>query len=148
MGVDKTTLVDYWKAEGMVHLEMACPVWHSSLTLAQSMSLERFQRVAMAAIVGYWVLPLTDQLLDLGLERLDARRVKLCRKFAHSTATKSCHKDIFTITQNNHQRLAKISYTFVEPLARITIYRKSSVPYRRRPLTVGSSQTVIVSIFL
>ena len=68
LGVDKYTLVEYWKSEGRVHLEMACPVWHSSLTLAQARSLERCQRVAMAAIVGHWALSLTDQLQELGLE--------------------------------------------------------------------------------
>ena len=34
LGVDKHTLVEYWKSEGRVHLEMGCPVWHSSLTMA------------------------------------------------------------------------------------------------------------------
>ena len=134
LGVDRSTLVQYWKTEGRVHLEMACPVWHSGLTLAQSRSLERCQRVAMAAIVGHWALSLTDQLLDLGLERLDARRTKLCRKFAHSTATKSRHRDIFTSAPSNHPRLAKTSQKFVEPLARTTIYRKSAVPYLTRLL--------------
>ena len=61
LGVDRSTLVEFWKAEGRVHLEMACPVWHSSLTLAHSRSLESGQRVAMAAIGGHWALSLTDQ---------------------------------------------------------------------------------------
>ena len=134
LGVDQTTLVEYWKAEGRVHMEMACPVWHSGLTLAQARSLERCQRVAMAAIVGHWALSLTEQLLDLGLERLDARRTQLCRKFARSTATKSCHKDIFTLAANNHPRRAKTTQKFVEPLARTTLYRKLAVPYLTRLL--------------
>ena len=33
LGVDQATLVAYWKAEGTVHLELACPVWHLGLTL-------------------------------------------------------------------------------------------------------------------
>ena len=41
LGVDQDTLVNYWKAEGRVHLEMACPVWHSGLTLGQSRDLDR-----------------------------------------------------------------------------------------------------------
>ena len=36
LGVDQDTLVTYWKSEGRVHLELACPVWSSSLTVAQS----------------------------------------------------------------------------------------------------------------
>ena len=77
LGVDRKTLVDFWRSEGRVHLEMAVPVWHSSLTLAQRKSLERCQRVAMAAIVGYWAPSLTAQLSQLGLERLEARRERL-----------------------------------------------------------------------
>ena len=77
LGVDRNTLVAFWKSEGRVHLEMAAPVWHSSLTLAQRKSLERCQRVAMAAIVGFWASSLTDQLTELGLQRLDTRRDQL-----------------------------------------------------------------------
>ena len=34
LGVDTKTLVNFWTAEGRVHLEMGCPVWHGGLTLA------------------------------------------------------------------------------------------------------------------
>ena len=70
LGVDQTTLVDYWKAEGRIHLEFACPVWHSGLTASQAQDLERAQRMAMAAITGRWEPSHTHQLLELGLERL------------------------------------------------------------------------------
>ena len=134
LGVDRQTLVEYWKSEGRVHLEMACPVWHSSLTLAQSRSLERCQRVAMAAIVGHWAPSLTDQLLDLGLQRLDVRRAQICVRFAQTTITKSRHKDMFTVASINLPRAKKVSRQFVEPIARTTMYRKSSVPYLTRLL--------------
>ena len=134
LGVDKKTLVDYWRSEGRVHLEMAVPVWHSSLTLAQRRSLDRCQRVAMAAIVGHWAPSLTDQLAELGLERLDARRNKLCARFAFSTATKSRHRDIFVVAQVNFPRPGKQSRKYVEPRARTAAYRKSAVPYLTRLL--------------
>ena len=134
LGVDRATMVEFWKSEGRVHLEMACPVWHSSLTLAQSRSLERCQRVAMAAIVGHWAPSLTDQLLDLGLERLDVRRAQICVRFAQTTITKSRHKDMFTVASINLPRAKKVSRQFVEPIARTTMYRKSSVPYLTRLL--------------
>ena len=54
LGVPQATLVEYWKAEGRVRLEYGCPVWHSGLTSAQSHSLDRAQRAAMAAITGRW----------------------------------------------------------------------------------------------
>ena len=134
LGVDRKTLVAFWKAEGRVHLEMAAPVWSSSLTLMQKKSLERCQRVAMAAIVGHWAPSLTEQLAELGLQRLDARRDRLCSRFALSTATASRHRDIFTAAQVNFPRPGKLSRKYVEPRARTAIYRKSAVPYLTRLL--------------
>ena len=69
LGVSEVKLTEFWKSEGRVHLEYACPVWHSSLTTAQSSSLDRAQRVAMAAITGRWEPSHTLQLLELGLPR-------------------------------------------------------------------------------
>ena len=129
LGVDKKTLVHYWKSEGRMHLEMACPVWHSSITLAQSRSLERSQRVAMAAIAWHWAPSLTDQLAELGLERLSSRRDALCARFAVATATKSRHKDIFTPAHTNSLRPGKRSLKYRVPWARTAAYRKSAVPY-------------------
>ena len=64
LGVRQSLLVEYWKSEGRVMLEYACPVWHSSLTEAQSRSLDRAQRVAMAAITGYCERSHTAQLCE------------------------------------------------------------------------------------
>ena len=59
------------------------------------------------AIVGHWAPSLTDQLAEMGLERLNARRDKLCGRFALSTASESRHRDIFTAAQANFLRLGK-----------------------------------------
>ena len=134
LGVDRKTLVMFWKSEGRVHLKMAAPVWSSGLTLMQRKSLERCQRVAMAAIVGHWAPSLTDQLAELGLTRLDARREKICARFALSTVTTSRHRDIFVAAQANFLRPGKLSRKFVEPRARTAAYRKSAVPYLTRLL--------------
>ena len=93
--VDQDTLLTYWKAEGRVHLELACPVWSSSLTAAQRQDLERAQRMAMAAIAGRWEPSHSRQLLDLGLERLEPRRLRLCKVWAQRTAQESRHRDLF-----------------------------------------------------
>ena len=82
LGVDQATLVAYWKAEGRVHLEFACPVWHSGPTAAQAQHLERVHRMAMAAITGRWEPSHVRQLLELGLQRLGPRRESLSRSFA------------------------------------------------------------------
>ena len=128
LGVDKKTLVSFWKSVGRVHLETAAPVWHSSLTLAKKKSLERCQRVAMAAIVGYWAPSLT------GLERLADRREKLCARFAAATVTKPRYKDIFEVDQISHPRPGKRSLLYRQPRAWTATYRKSTVPYLTRLL--------------
>ena len=129
LGVPQATLVQYWKAEGRVRLEYGCPVWHSSLTIAQSHSLDRAQRAAMAAITGRWEPSHTRQLEDLGLERLSARRTKMCRAFAQRTATNSRHKDMFTPVAS-----ARRIGTYREILARTDTYYKSALPYLTRLL--------------
>ena len=106
-GVDQASLVAYWKAEGRVHLELACPVWHSGLTTQQSRDLDRAQRVAMAAITGRWEPSHSRQRLDLGLEQLSARRTQLCATFAQRTARDSRHTVMFTAVQTNTRRGAQ-----------------------------------------
>ena len=129
LGVPEATLVDYWKSEGRVMLEYGCPVWHSGLTSAQSHSLDRAQRAAMAAITGRWEPSHTRQLEELGLERLSSRRTRICQTFAHRTATDSRHMDMFTPV-TSARRLG----TYREILARTDTYFKSALPYLTRLL--------------
>ena len=133
LGVDQATLLTYWKAEGRVHLEMACPVWSSSLTIAQSQDLERAQRVAMAAIAGRWEPSHSRQLLDLGLERLAPRRMRLCKAWAQKTARDSRHKDLFTPT-GAKPRLGKHIQTYRTPQTRTVSHYNSALPYLTRLL--------------
>ena len=133
LGVDQDTLVAFWKAEGRVHLELACPVWHSGLTVAQAQDLDRAQRVAMAAIAGRWEPSHTRQLAELGLERLGPRRVAICRTFAKRTALNSRHMDMFTET-GSLMRRRKLSKTYREKLSRTATHYNSALPYLTRLL--------------
>ena len=94
LGDRQSLLVEYLKSEGRVMLEYTCPVWHSGLTVAQTQSLDRAQRVAMAAITGRWVLSHTAQLRERGLKRLELRRQRICERFGERTATNSRAEDI------------------------------------------------------
>jgi hypothetical protein len=133
LGVRQSLLVEYWKSEGRVMLEYACPVWHSSLTVAQSRSLDRAQRVAMAAITGRWVRSHTAQLRELGLERLELRRQRICERFGQRTATNSRHQDMFRINPNNRTRGGQ-NRGYIEINARTASYHKSALPYLTRQL--------------
>ena len=133
LGVSAVKLTEFWKSEGRVHLEYACPVWHSSLTAAQSSSLDRAQRVAMAAITGRWEPSHTLQLQQLGLDRLGPRRDRISKRFAERTARNSRHQDMFTPIQTNTRRGA-LGTRYAEIRARTGTYYKSALPYLTRLL--------------
>ena len=137
IGVPQSTLVDYWKSEGRVMLEYGCPVWHSGLTATQSHSLDRVQRVAMAAITGRREPSHTRQLDELGLERLFLRRTTLCERFSRRTASNSRHMDMFTPIETL-QRAAKHSKKFREIKTRTHTYFTSALPYLTRLLNSNS----------
>ena len=134
LGVDRATLTQFWRTEGRVHLEYQAPLWHSSLTMAQSRDLARAQRVAMAAITGQWHSSHTSQLQELSLEPLDKRRSLLCRRFAERTATKSRHKDIFSLAAGGRVARSSSKGLYREPLCRTASYYRSAVPYLTRLL--------------
>ena len=131
LGVDQNTLVNFWKSEGRVHLEMACPVWHSGLTLGQARDLDRAQRMAMAAIAGRWEPSHSGQLRQLGLEPLGPRRVRICRSFAERTAQDSRHMDLF-VPSGARPRKGKLVKLFREPKSRTETHYNSALPYLTR----------------
>ncbi|KAI8516896.1 hypothetical protein Bbelb_054770 [Branchiostoma belcheri] len=63
-------------------LEYAAPCWASALTHKQSAALERVQRRACRMMMGRQFTTYTEALQHLGLQRLSARRQKLCTDFA------------------------------------------------------------------
>ena len=132
LGLPQRTLIKYWKTEGRIHLEACSPLWHGAISGAQSRALEKVQRLALSTITS-WTLDYPEQLLQLGLERLDLRRRKLCLTFARRTASKSRHADIFQETNNTHIT-RKNKKTYIEPRARTTAYRNSAVPFLTRLL--------------
>ena len=129
LGVDTATLVQYWKAEGRVHLENQAPVWHSGLTTAQSRSLDRAQRLAMVAMAG-WHPSHSEQLRELGLEPLPARRLRLAKRFARRTATRSRHTDLFQPAA----RPRRMTKPYREPLSRTAAHYNSPLPFLTRLL--------------
>ena len=131
-GLAPATLAKYWAAEGRIHLEMSSSLWHGALTVAQSRSLEKVQRLALSTITNR-TLEYQEQLDLLGLERLDFRRTRLSITFAKTTAAKSRHQDLFKEIENPHKtRLTRKKY--VEPRTRTTAYYKSAVPTLTRLL--------------
>ena len=91
------------------------------------------QRVAMAAISGRWEPSHTTQIEELGLEKLEPRRVRLCLNFAKRTAENSRHMDIFQPSGAQIRKGKKIK-TYRETLSRTATHMNSAVPYLTRLL--------------
>ena len=82
----------------------------------------------MAAITGRWDLSHSRQLLELGLEPLNLRRMKLCQSFALRTAENSRHKDMFTPTGTT-VRKGKKAKIYRETLSRTETHYQSPLPF-------------------
>ena len=139
LGVDDTTITNYWKSEGRCHLEFCAPVWAGGITQAQARDLTRVQRRAVAAITGSWREDYTAACLRLGIEAdLHLRRLQLCKTFAYKTATKSRHQDLFTRLDNPHQTRSG-GKTWREPPCRTRRHLQSARPHLTRLLNGENS---------
>jgi len=80
LGVGLSDLVKCYCVFVRPLLEYAVPVWHSGLTNQQSLSLERVQKQTLRILLPDATYRQACSIT--GLERLDVRRVELCRRFA------------------------------------------------------------------
>ena len=48
LGVDEATITEYWRSEGLVHLEFCAPVWSGGISRQQAQALSRVHRRAVA----------------------------------------------------------------------------------------------------
>ena len=74
-------------------LETSAVVWHSSISQAEEMELERVQKVALRIILDDQYDNYLQALLATGLPSLKERRKVLCKKFAINCrkSKKTCH---------------------------------------------------------
>jgi len=132
--VDERTITNYWKAEGRVHLEASAPLWAGGITVSQARLIQRVQRRAVAAITGGSREEYAASCLRLGLEPdLSVRRLRLCRKFATRTATKSRHQDLFSRVERLHNTRGG-GKEWVEPACRTRRHQMSARPHLTRLL--------------
>lgn len=111
-------------------LQYACPVWHSSLTCAQSAALERIQKRALRLI-----FPGTSYNTSLDLARivdLETRRKTLCINFATKASRSEVGSDWFT--ENNPTRNLRKNKRYREPRCRTNRYQNSPIPFMTKLL--------------
>ena len=132
MGMDPFTILDYYYKEVRVHLELAVPVWHSSLTRKLSDDIERVQRIAIGILVNKMEFSYNRECALLGVKPLYIRRQELCEKFAVKTASSKCrHSDLFQL-QNSRYNTRHSFYR--EHLCHSSRFYKSSLPFLTRTI--------------
>ena len=81
LGAEVPDLVDIYIKQIRSILELAVPVWHDSITLAEQTDIERIQKSATCIILGDTYVSYREALKSLGIDSLKSRRDKLCLKF-------------------------------------------------------------------
>ena len=80
LGADKATLLESYNKFVRSLMETSAPLWHSSLTSAETDTIERVQKVAFVVLSSS--SSYKTKLLSLGEKTLKERRLELCRRFA------------------------------------------------------------------
>ena len=124
--LDPYQIFDVYCKEVRSLLEMAVPVWHSSLTKYQSKQIENIQKTAFKIILGQNFINYEVACTLLNTEPLELRRYQLCVKFSKKDIKKT--NTLFTI--NKQSNLTRTKPKVVkEYQCRTTRFEKSSIPY-------------------
>ena len=100
MGSTTDDLKDIYVKQVRSLLEIAVPAWNGALTNVEKMDIERVQKTALHIMLGGLYNSYGDALDLVGLETLDARRHKLCLKFAIKAVNHHKHKNWFVPNAN------------------------------------------------
>ena len=110
-------------------LEFNCCVWHHSLNEDQRNEIERVQRVACKIILKQNYISYEKALKDLGLDTLDDRRTKLCKRFAQKCVKGPTQiSDMFPLDETRHSNKFKVTF------ARNSRLLHSAIPQMQRIL--------------
>ena len=82
LGADQEDLLDVYAKQVRSICEFAAPVWHSSLTGEDRLSIERIQKSALHIILGHDYNSYRAALRRTGLDSLFERSRKLCKNFS------------------------------------------------------------------
>ena len=117
-------------------LEYCSVVWHSTLTVEQSHSIENVQKVCLRVILGDQYTGYEDALEHCGLERLSERRQAKCLKFGLKNLLHPVHCDMFPVNPQiiTHPHDTRNTEHFQVNFARTDSYRDSAIPYIQRLL--------------
>jgi hypothetical protein len=133
LGVSIENLMDVYIKQIRSVLELAVPVWHSSLTVSDKVGIERIQRAALQVILGFDYHDYASALYTCNLSTLEDRRKKLCNKFASKSLKHPKHRSWFRVNTKvtvTRQKQSK----FCPVIFRTTRFDNSPISYLTRIL--------------
>ena len=123
--LEKTILFDVYTKEIRSIVELAVPVWHSSLTVSQSNSIEQVQKLSFKIILGNQYNSYPEAIQFFGTSTLKERRLTLCKKFALKNVKSD--KSLFKLCDLNSQTRSKKKVH--EFKCNTTRFERSSLPF-------------------
>ena len=134
IGASTDELLEVYLLQVRSVLELAVPIWHPSLTVEQSDSIERVQKMALGIILGSEYTEYFIALTIVELDLLSNRRDSLCLTFARKSQQHDKHKNLFVPTPPSLTRANKSSNKYTELYCRTKRMYNSTVPYLIRLL--------------
>ena len=95
LGASLPDLIDVYTKQIRSVLELAVPVWHSSITQQERTDIERVQKSVLHVLLGDSYTSYEYALTLVNLESLELRREKLCLKFAKKAEKNDKHQNWF-----------------------------------------------------
>ena len=130
----KSLIVDLYSKYCRSILEFTAPVRHSSITVYESNSIERVQKMALHVILGDNYRNYETALGMVGLETLESRRTKLCTNFAIKAEKNPKFKHWFRKKSKVSTRQPTEKYW--GPVSRTTRLKQSPIPYLTNLLNI------------
>ena len=131
IGLEAEYIFDTYIKEIRSVLELAVPVWHSSLTKKLSNEIERVQKIAFRIILGDHYNDYDVACTLLETETLEMRRDKLCLKFSKKDI--KSEKTLFNVVSNPGRTRGK-GKVVQEFKCNTKRFQRSSLPYLAKML--------------
>ena len=125
LGASPNQLVDMYIKQCRSILELAVPAWHGAITQSERADIERVQKGALYSIFGDNYGSYRNALKLANLNTLEARRDKLCSKFAKKAENNTKHKNWFKPKPKICTRQSNVKYCKV--IARTDRFKNSPI---------------------
>ena len=132
VGVSIEDLLDIYILYIRSVAEYCSVAFHSSLSQADIVKIERIQKTCLKVILGDMYLDYGSALETSNLETLHSRRTKRCLKFSLKSMKHSRMKSFFPINTRKHGQSQSAKEYMEVNWARTETYRISAIPFCQR----------------